>query len=179
MERWRVLDSRVILERPWLRVREERIALPSGVELDEFHVVEGVDWVGVLALTAEGDAVLVEQYRHGLGGTSRELPAGVIDPGESPLGAAQRELREETGFAAADWAPLLTVHTEPSRHTSRAHFYVARGARPVGPPAPEAAEEIAVLVQPAALLLDDIASGRIQHGVHVGAILLAARRGLF
>lgn len=178
MNRWRVLESRVVLDRPWLRVRQERVALPSGVEIDEFHVVEGVDWVAVLAITDAREVVTVEQYRHGLGGTSRELPAGVIDPGETPLDAARRELMEETGYASERWSRLMTVNTEPSRHTNRAHFFVAEGARRTAEPRPEAVEQIEVRVVPGADLLDAVERGAVAHGVHIGAILLAARRGL-
>lgn len=177
MKPWRVLESRLVVDRPWLRVREEHVALPSGVEIEEFHVVEGVDWVAVLAITGDAEVVLVEQYRHGLGGTSRELPAGVIDPGETPLDAARRELLEETGFASDAWEPLVTVSTEPSRHTNRAHFFLARGARRIAEASPEAVEQIEVRLVPSVELLEGLDHGMVAHGVHIGAILLAARRG--
>ncbi|MCA9625631.1 MAG: NUDIX hydrolase, partial [Myxococcales bacterium] len=91
---WQILESRAILERRWLTVHEQRVGLPQGGEIEEFHLIEAPSWVAVLA-DAGNHLVLVEQYRHGLGGASLELPAGVIDEGESPEEAARRELREE------------------------------------------------------------------------------------
>lgn len=168
--------------RPWtvplLAVRQERIELPHGGEIDEFHVIVAPDWTGILALTETGEVVLVEQYRHGAGRVSRELPAGVIDRGESPLDAAVRELREETGFEAKNFAPLLTVQTEPSRHTNRAHFFFASGARRVASQNLDASEHIHVVLVDPRTLVAAIESGAIHHGVHVAAILLAGRRGL-
>jgi len=175
---WTVRHSRVLLDRKWLKLREDHVVLPSGHEIEQFHVVDTRNWVAVLALTGDGRVVVVDQYRHGLGRVSRELPAGVIDAGETPREAAERELREETGYAADDWQLLSDVSTEPSRHTTRAIFYFAGGARRVADPEPEASEEIQVNLLAAAELLEEVDRGGIQHGVHIGAILLAARRGL-
>ncbi len=177
MKPWQVLDSAVLLERKWLRVRQERIGLPHGGEIDEFHVIEAPDWSAVLALTDSGEVVTVEQYRHGLGGLSRELPAGVVDPGESPLEAAKRELLEETGYGADDWRPLLSTATETSRHTNRAHFFFAAGASRVAQPAPGADENIRVRLLSTPLLLSAVDGGEIAHGMHVAAVLMAVRRG--
>lgn len=168
----------MLLDRKWLKLREDHVVLPSGHEIEQFHVVDTRNWVAVLALTGDGDVILVEQYRHGLGRVSVELPAGVIDPGETPRQAAERELLEETGYAADDWQLLSDVSTEPSRHTTRAVFFFAGGAHRVGEPHPEASEDIRVTLLGADALLGEADRGGIQHGVHIGAILLAARRGL-
>jgi len=179
MDGWRVLGSRRLLERRWLTIVEQHVALPSGVEIEEFHVVEEPDWVAILALTPAGDVVVVDQYRHGFGAVSRELPAGVIDPGETPLQTAQRELREETGYEAPEWRPLLRVATEPHRHTNDAHYFVATGARRVAAPRCEPDEQIEVTPMSPEALLAAVDAGAIVHGLHVAAILMAHRQGLF
>ena len=69
------------------------------------------------------------------------------------------------------------VHPEPARHTNRAHFFVALGALPVAQAAPEPSEELQVEVHPVGALMNLISEGDISHGVHIGVILLAARRG--
>jgi 8-oxo-dGTP pyrophosphatase MutT (NUDIX family) len=129
--------------------------------------------------------VLVDQYRRGLGAVSRELPAGVIEPGESPLAAAQRELREETGHEARAWIPLGAVSPEPSRSTAIAHLFVAQGAHPVGEQRLDEEEDLVVRVVPLAEALgsagqagDGAGAGGIVHGTHLAALFLAQRRGL-
>ncbi len=178
MEGWRVLNSRPLLERKWLTVFEQQVALPTGVEIEEFHLIDAPDWVAILALTESGEVLLVDQYRHGLGAVSRELPAGVIDEGETPLGAAQRELLEETGYEASDWCPLLQVATETSRHTTSAHFFLARGARRLCEPCTDAEEHIEVASCSPEALLEAVDAGGIAHGIHIAAILTAERRGV-
>lgn len=175
---WTTLRSTLLLDRPWLRVREEHVRLARGTEIEQFHVIEGPNWASVLALTEDRRAVLVRQYRHGLGAARLELPAGVIEPQEPPLAAAQRELAEETGYEATEWSPLISVSTEPSRHTTRAHFFVALGARLTRLPALDASEELEVELVERGALLEAVESGEIAHGVHIAAILLAERRGL-
>jgi 8-oxo-dGTP pyrophosphatase MutT (NUDIX family) len=173
-----VLARRTIVSRRWLEVHEDRILLPNGRELEEFHLIEAPSWAGVLCVTREDEVVLVRQYRHGIGGESLELPAGVIEPGEEPLLAARRELGEETGYTAERWEPILSVATEPSRHTVRAHFFCALGATLGVERALDESEDIEVVRVPRGELFGLIETGRIVHGVHLGAILFAAQRGL-
>jgi 8-oxo-dGTP pyrophosphatase MutT (NUDIX family) len=177
MKPWRVKKSRILLERRWLKIHEQRIELPHGGEIEEFHLIEAPDWVGVLALTEDGQVVIVEQYRHGAARVSRELPAGVIDEGESPEQAARRELLEETGHTAASFRPIVTVNTEPSRHTNRAHFFFAAGAHRAREQSLDPSENIRVALISPSELLESIDRGEIAHGVHLGPILLAIRRG--
>jgi ADP-ribose pyrophosphatase len=174
---WQVLERRTLLSRRWLTVHEDRVRLANGREMDEFYVLEAPRWAGVVCLTQDDEIVLVRQYRHGIAGESLELPAGVIEPGEEPLAGARRELREETGYLAERWEHVMTVATEPSRHTVRAHFYCALGATPTGTRALDESEDIEVVRVPRSEVLGLIESGRIVHGVHIGALLLAARRG--
>ena len=175
---WERLSSRTLVAHPWLTLREDRVRLPSGLILDAYHVVEVPSWACTLALTDDGHAVLVEQYRHGIGQSSLELPAGALDPGEAPLEGARRELLEETGYAAERWTPLGHTAPEPGRKTAWAHLFVAEGARRVAAPTLDATEDLALRLVPAHTLPDLAAQGGIVHAVHALVILLAAGRGM-
>jgi 8-oxo-dGTP pyrophosphatase MutT (NUDIX family) len=175
---WQVLDSKLLISERWLQLREDRVRLSNGHEIDRFHVIHGPDWASVLCVTSDSEVVLVRQYRHGIASPSLELPAGVIEPHETPEEAARRELAEETGYEADDWQSIHNVSTEPARHTTRAHFFVARGARLARPPAPEETEVLERVLVPLRDLARLATDGSIVHGVHVGAILAAVQRGL-
>ncbi len=92
---WKVLDSEYQIKRPWLTARRDHLLLPDGREIPEYYVLEYPDWVNVIAITKAGYFVMERQYRHALGCTCYELPCGVMEEGETPLEAAQRELEEE------------------------------------------------------------------------------------
>jgi 8-oxo-dGTP pyrophosphatase MutT (NUDIX family) len=175
---WQVLDSKLLIDERWLQLREDRVRLGNGHQIDRFHVIHGPDWASVLCVTDASEVVLVRQYRHGIGSASLELPAGVIEPNETPEEAARRELAEETGYESDDWVSIQSVSTEPARHTTRAHFFIARGARPTKRPAPEDTEILELVRVPVGDLSRLATDGSILHGVHVGAILVALQRGL-
>jgi len=175
---WQVLSDTQLISQRWLEVREQRVRLANGHEIERFHLIRGPHWAAVLCLTRDREVVLVRQYRHGLAGPSLELPAGVLDAEEAPLDGARRELREETGFEAESIEPLISVVPEPARHTTRAHFFFARGAVRVADLALDHSEELEVLLVPVAELLELIDQGQIVHAAHIAAILSAWRRGL-
>lgn len=174
---WQILSDTSLVSQRWLEVREQRVRLANGHEIERFHLICGPDWAGVLCLTEERQVVLVRQYRHGFGGPSLELPAGVLEAGEAPIDGARRELREESGFEVESIEPLLAAAPEPARNSTRAHFFFARATKRVEL-APDQSEELEVLLVPVTELLDLIDRGQIVHAAHIGAILLAWRRGL-
>ena len=147
--------------------------------LDPYHVIETPDWSCVLAITTEGAAVLVEQYRHPIGRVALELPAGVLDPGETPSQAAARELLEETGYRAATMDPLGRLAMEPGRLTGYGHLFVARDATRVAEPSLDISEDISVRLVPVASLPGRIAAGEMVHAVHVAAVFWAMAQGAF
>lgn len=178
MNPWAILKDRIVVDRRWLRLHEQTVQLANGTTIDEFHLLETPSWVAVVPVTEGGEVVMVRQYRHGLGRTSLELPAGVIDPGELPDAAAKRELLEETGYRADSLVSLATLAPEPHRSTHLAHFFVAPGVRFSGRSNPEPSEVLEVSMHSRTDLVQDALNGRIDHAAHVAAILMAHARGL-
>ena len=130
---WRVVDSKIVIESPFFRLRCDQIELPDGTRVADYYVRESRGFAVVFAVTSDDRVVLVRQYKHGIGEVVLELPAGGIDPGEDPATCAARELAEETGYASEpdDFAHLRTFVLDPTGSTSRFHLYLARDARPV------------------------------------------------
>ncbi|MCH2109748.1 MAG: NUDIX hydrolase, partial [Polyangiaceae bacterium] len=174
---WKTLGSRLLLERRWLRLHEDRVETGRGAIIDEFHVLESPSWVATICITSTRELVLVEQYRHGYGGFSLELPAGVMEPGEEIAAAGARELLEETGYQGDSPQHFWSTRAEPARGRSEAHFVLVQNATQESDLNLDATEDLRVVLLPLKQL-DEIID-RMVHGVHVGALLLAQRRGLF
>lgn len=172
---WTVVRSRRVLEDAWFSLRADDCETPTGVPVDAYYVLDPPDFVLVLAFDSADRAVLVRQYRHPLGGLSLELPGGAVDPGEDALAAGARELREETGYRAARLTPVIALSPNPARYANRVHLVRAEGAVP-GPSAPEASEDIEVVLVPRTELATLAASGEIVSAMHVGLILAAMAR---
>ena len=175
---WQVLASEYLVRRPWLSLRQDRVRMGNGTTIDEFHVLEVPTWACVCCIAEDGQLVLIRQYRHGIGQLTLELPAGVIEPNETPLAGAQRELFEETGYTSSDWSALATFAPEPARHTHLAHCFVARGAKRTSQPSLDEFEDLVVETFRASELMQLIETGAISHAVHVAALLLAKQRGM-
>jgi ADP-ribose pyrophosphatase len=114
-----------------LSVRVDQLRRPDGSRMTR-EVVVHPDSVAVAAFLPDGSLVLIKQYRHPTGRRIWEVPAGKIDPGEQPLEAAQRELREECGLEATDWKPLLSYFSSPGFTSEQMHLFVARGCEARG-----------------------------------------------
>lgn len=123
--KWKTLKSEYLFNRPWLTIRKDCVQIPNGQINNEFYVLEYPDWVNVIAITRDGSFVMEKQYRHGLGKTCYEIPAGVIEEGETPLEAARRELIEETGYGEGEWRELMTLSGNASTTNNLSHCFVA------------------------------------------------------
>lgn len=130
--KWKVLSSEHLFNRPWLTVRKDVVQIPSGQINDEFYVLEYPDWINVIAITEDGMYVFERQYRHGYGKTCYEIPAGVMEEGETPEQAARRELLEETGYGDGEWFEILTTSPNSSTQNNLSHSFLARGVKLVG-----------------------------------------------
>ena len=121
--------------------------------------------------------LLIRQFRHASGGYLYEIPAGRLDPDESPADCALRELREETGYSATEVQPLTTFFTTPGFTDERIHIFVATGLTS-GEAALESDEILDLHPTPLRHAVEMVISGEIVDGKTMVGILLAADRFL-
>ncbi|MBQ4056511.1 MAG: NUDIX hydrolase [Bacteroidaceae bacterium] len=165
---WKTLSSEYLIKRPWLTARRDKVQLPDGRILDEYYVLEYPTWVNVIAITKEGDMVLVRQYRHALGRTNFELVAGVLEKGEDPLVAAQRELLEETGYSGGEWKELMQLSANSSTMTNLTHCFLAEGVEKTALQNLDASEDLEVYV-----FSQEEVKQKLQQGDFIQALMVA------
>ena len=145
IKEWKVLESEYLVRRPWLTARRDRLELPDGRIIPEYYVLEYPVWVNVIAITKDGQFVMERQYRHAARKISLELPCGVMEEGETPLEAAQRELLEETGFGGGQWKKLMELSPNPSAMSNTTHCFLAIGVEKIAEQHLDETEELSVL----------------------------------
>ncbi|HEX8501271.1 MAG TPA: NUDIX hydrolase [Pyrinomonadaceae bacterium] len=139
---WEKVSTRVVYDNPWIRVREDEVVRPDGLP-GIYGVVHFKNLaVGVLAVE-DGMLYLVGQYRYPLERYSWEIPEGGCPEGDDPLGAAQRELEEETGLRARRWTKMGEAHLSNSVSDELAVWFLAEGLEQ-GERRPEGTEKLQV-----------------------------------
>jgi ADP-ribose pyrophosphatase len=153
-----VLGSRLILENPFLRVREDQIRGRSSEGLH--YVIELPRAATIVPVLDDGRLLLIRQYRHSIGRSILELPGGRVDPAETPEAAARRELVEEAGYEASSWEPLGSFIPVAGISDHVGWLFEARGLRPAARRL-EALEEIDLVPMPWEEVARALTSGEI------------------
>jgi 8-oxo-dGTP pyrophosphatase MutT (NUDIX family) len=167
---WRVKSSEQLADCRVFRVRRDRSVNPRDESHEhDFYVLEAPDWINVIPLTAQGEVVLIEQFRHGTGEITLEIPGGMVDEGETPRDAAARELLEETGYAASEVLALGSTRPNPAIQNNWIHTFLARDVSFQRAPVFDSTEHTAVRLVPLAHIPQLIAEGAITHALVVVA----------
>jgi ADP-ribose pyrophosphatase len=171
-----------IIPARWETVRHEEVGFfriftlsrtvrrsPNTGREHRFTGLSADDWINVIALTDDGDLLLVEQYRHGTDSLTIELPGGAVDPDEEPELAAVREHEEETGYRPRVVHGLGSVEPNPAFLDNRCHTYLALGCTPTGNLKFDPSEEIRLLTTTLDGFTDLINQGAIAHSLVIAA----------
>lgn len=137
-----------------------------------FSVVRLPDWVNIVPVTTDGDILFIRQHRLGTNSITLEVPAGIIEKGEDPLRAAERELREETGFHSSKIIPIGRCDANPAIQTNAIHFYAALDCKYAGVQNLDEGEDICVERIPRNKIKSMIIDGTINHSIIVSALSL-------
>ncbi len=161
-----------VFKTPYLRLVGKHLDAHGG---DPFYALDLPDYVSVVPQTTTGEIVLVRQFRPAVEATTLELPAGLVDPGDTPEQTAIRELKEETGFVATRVTLIGCLKPDTGRLGNRMWVYFAADVVLDEAAVPEAGME--VVVSSPAQVSHALAEGIFDHALHVAALLLAVHLG--
>ena len=162
---WKTICSSYPFVCPWLKVRKDEVRLPNGIIIPDFFVTEASNWVNVIAITKEGEFIIEEQYRHGIQQVCFELCAGMVDEGENPLEAAQRELLEETGYSGGIWTAFGMSVPNASGSVVKCFHFIATDVVRKNTPKLDKTEDIRIHLLTETELKQIMLDGRIAEAV--------------
>jgi 8-oxo-dGTP pyrophosphatase MutT (NUDIX family) len=170
LKSWKLTKTEPGPDLTLFQVRHDWLENPRNGHTVKATVLEAPDWVNIVALTSQGELVVVKQYRFGNGEFTLEIPAGIIEEGESSQDAAARELLEETGHTSQDWVYLGWVAPNPAYLDNRCHHWLARDVTRVAPPNLDKGENLEVLVLSREEIKKEVQSGLFRHSLAVSAL---------
>jgi 8-oxo-dGTP pyrophosphatase MutT (NUDIX family) len=170
LRRWELLEREPLQDCKVFRVTRALVRSPESGEAHPFYSIEADPWVNVVPVTAEGEVVMVRQFRHGTREFTLEIPGGIVDPGEDPALAAARELSEETGYHAAGVRSLGSLNPNPALFGNRVHSFVAEGVVKTGNVRNGPLEQTEVELVPGRDIPGLLLSGEIDHALVVAAL---------
>jgi len=158
-----------------MALRADEVVMPGGGAARR-EIIEHPGAVALAALDPDDRIMMIYQYRHALGRRLWEMPAGLLDvAGEDPLETARRELREEAGLEAAEWAVLIDIAPSPGFSDESVRVYLARGLTEVDRPEMGDDEEADLTTRWVSLsvAVRMVLAGTIVNGVTAAAVLAA------
>lgn len=171
MKAERYLSGEEVFGGKVVSVRVDSVELPKGGRAIR-EVVQRRPAVVLVPIDADGNVILVRQYRYPVGETLLEAPAGMVEEAETPEACAQRELQEEAGYWARSLKSLGRFWTTPGFCDELMYVYVATGLEPSSLE-PDPDEDIEVVRVPRSRIRDMIQTGEIQDAKTIAALLMA------
>ena len=168
---WKTLHSESGPDLKLFKVRWDEMQNQNNGNREKMVILESPDSVNVIALSSEGEIILVKQFRFGTHQTTFELPGGIVEANETSLQGAQRELREETGYTGGQWQYLGSVPSNPVFMDSRIHHWLAKGLKKTQDLELDHGEDIEVIEIPQASCKEWLKEGKIEHPHSISAFM--------
>lgn len=170
MQKWKLLSSEYLIQRPWATLRVDKLQMPNGFVKNEYYVLEYPNWVNMVGITEDDKILFIRQYRHGAEDIMLEIPAGVIEKEESPAEAAHREMLEETGYAFSGIEEICQLYANPATSGNITYTFLMTGGKKVQEQKLDESEDIEVALltfeEAKKLLLDN----KIGQALHSAAL---------
>lgn len=168
---WKTISKEVVTQTPVFNLLKiEREDPRREGKHGTFWVLEPPAWVNIVAMTSDRRLVMVRQYRQGNGHITMEIPGGAVDPEESMLEAAKRELREETGYVSDSWERIGVMDPNPAIQNNRCETYLARHVQQLHETDFDEFEDIEIELVSVESIDNRIACGEITHAIILSAL---------
>jgi ADP-ribose pyrophosphatase len=173
---WKIISSEYISEHKYFRARKDTCEMPDGKIVASYYVVEIPVSACALAITEDGKAIMVKQYRHPIGKAILEIPGGFIDKGEDPVTAIARELMEETGYEFSQIDHVGKIAANPGILNEYTHLFLARGGKKVSGQKLDDNEEIDIILMPVEEVRQLLLNNEIEQALHTSCLLYAFQK---
>ena len=168
---WEIFPDRVLLQTPIVTIRKGPVLCRRSGRRKDFYLFDFPDWVNVVAVTSDGQIVLIRQFRYGSNRVEIEIPGGMVDPGEDPVAAGCRELLEETGYAGIHARIIGRVCPNPAIQRNHCYTVLIEQARKVEDPRMDEMEDIETSTVTVEAVRGYMTSGQIEHGLVLNALM--------
>jgi 8-oxo-dGTP pyrophosphatase MutT (NUDIX family) len=163
---WKKISSKPAGNFRIFTIRSDLKISPRTGREHDFYVIDCVDWVNVIAITADHQLVMIEQYRHGSDTVELEIPGGMIDAKDaSPLSAGVRELREETGYEGGNARIIGRIYPNPAIMSNTCFTLLVENCQLKHPVEWDQGEDLLTRLVPVAEIPQLVATGKIRHSL--------------